>query len=149
MTMNGGKKGKTTALAKREEVALIEQVAEMARKLEELMQSGRLAGEALLKLVNVGFDTPDRLLPELTEIPRAAVLPLSIQMMREQAIDRPIDPDTGKLMRLSKIWRICYMKCMRSVGRRHLMQLTLLAEGQLTKEAEKAEAGYELPEDGG
>lgn len=123
------KKEKTTALATTE------------RRDEATID---VSGEALLKLVNLLFDTPPHLLHQLTELSRASVLSMSIMMMREKAINRPRD-ENGKLLPLSRLWREDFMGCMRSVGRRHFMVGSTLAEGQLAKEEEKAEEEYELP----
>lgn len=96
--------------------------------------------EALLRLVNVLFDTDEEHLPELTEIPRNAVFPLSIQMMKEGALD----PERKKNhIPLTRVWRISWMKLMRSVGRKHFMIGSTLASEQAQAEAEKAEEELE------
>jgi len=132
-------KKKTTAVTTRQELQLERRVEELLAKLEQMNRSNGMGGEAMLKLVNLTFDTPARLLPELTFIPKASVLTLSIMMMREVAIDRPIDPDTGKPMRLSKCWRIFWMQLNRSIGRHHVEDAVKLAETQQMKEEEQPE----------
>lgn len=95
--------------------------------------------EATILLINTLFRTPDELLPELTEISRNAVLPLSIQMMREAIFD-PIRLDNH--IPLSKVWRIAYMRLMRSVGRKHFLLGVNLAQDQV-EENEQEEAKWE------
>lgn len=96
------------------------------------------ADEATVLLINTLFRTPDELLPELTEISRAAVLPLSIQMMREMIFD----PERIKNhIPLSRIWRIAYMRLMRSVGRKHFLLGANLAQDQV-EESESEESKW-------
>jgi hypothetical protein len=99
-------------------------------------EDGTARQQAILKLVNILYDTPDEKLSELTEIPRKAVLPLSVQIMREAALD-PKRIAAG--IPLSYVWRTAYFKLMRSVGRKHFMIGSTLASEQAAAETEAEE----------
>ena len=104
---------------------------------------------ALLKLVNLLFDTPDNLMPQLTRLSRREVLPLSLQMMKESVFspDRIIRNEEGHIIGripLTRIWRLAYMKLLRSVEGKHFMLGAGLAHEQASAEAEKAEEEMEL-----
>jgi len=101
---------------------------------EEKKESRGLGEQGNVKLVNMVYNTPDDRLEELTEIPRRAVLLLSIMETKEQAMN----PARIKAhIPLSKVWRISYYKHMRSVGRKHLVLANSLAQGQMSSEEEK------------
>ncbi len=96
---------------------------------EENPRQPGLGDQASIKLVNMVYDTPDEKYEELTEIPRRAVLLLSIMETKEQATNKE---RIKKHIPLSKVWRISYYKHMRSVGRKHLVLANSLAQGQVT-----------------
>lgn len=107
-------------------------------------------GEAMGKLVELGFDTKDEKLSQLTNIPLNQVLPLSMTETMEEAVrmmESMIRGDEGKPKPkpklLSETFRIAYYKHRRSVRGDHLMKLATLAESQLAEEEERAE----MPED--
>lgn len=111
-------------------------------KAAEGGNTGRSAeGEALLKLVNVLYDTDENKLPQLTRIERRAVLPLSIMMMKNDILDKKrID---GKIP-LSKCWLKHYFQLQRSVDRWYFMVGAGLAHEQAAAEVEKAEEEFDL-----
>lgn len=94
-------------------------------------------GEAELKIVEALFNTSEEQLPSLTRIDRRAVLPLSIQIMKEQALN----PERIKNnIPLSRIWRNAYFQLQRSVDRWYFMVSAGLAREQMqTKEEETIE----------
>lgn len=100
-------------------------------------ESTNHTGEAEVKLVDALFDTSEEQLPSLTRIDRRAVLPLSIQIMKEQALD----PERIKNhIPLSRVWRNAYFKLQRSVDRWYFMVSAGLAREQMqTKEEETVE----------
>lgn len=136
---------KTTALTTRDDGDVRKALTELSARVDEVAQSNRLGGEAQLKLVNIVFDTPEDKLPELTFILKGTVFPLSIMMMREKAINRPIDKSTGLPMSLAKIWRLAYMQLMRSIGRHQVDAGVKLAEVQQPEKEEGTGEEYELP----
>ena len=87
--------------------------------------------QAKLRLINIIGDTSDARMPELTVIPRMQVLPLSLEMMWNEAMDPKREPGT-----LFKIWIDKYLRLMRSVGGQHLIRLSMLAESELAEEEE-------------
>lgn len=93
-----------------------------------------LGDKASVKLVNSLYDTPDDKLSELTEIPRRAVLMLSIMETKEMAMNAE---RIRQHIPLSKIWRISWYKHMRSVGRKHFILGSSLAQGQMSNEEDK------------
>lgn len=94
------------------------------------------SGDASLKLINLLFDPEDKNLPMITRVERRAVLPLSIQIMRESITDpKRIEDGTP----LSEIWRIAYFKLQRSVDMRGFMIAAGLAHEQAQAETEELE----------
>ena len=90
-------------------------------------------GEALLKLVNLLYDTDKDRLPQLSSLERREVFPMSIQMMKEEALN----PDRKEP--LTKIWRTAYLSLKRSVGMKAFMIGAGLAHEQAQAETEKGE----------
>lgn len=97
--------------------------------------------EALLKLVNYLYDTPEEKLPMLTRIERRAVLPLSIMMMKEAILD----PERkAKGIPLSKVWRNSYFQLQRSVDRWFFMMGVGLAHEQVGAEQEQSSEDIDM-----
>jgi hypothetical protein len=103
---------------------------------------------AMLRLVNLMYDTPTGLeglinekIAELTDIPERLINHLALQMTREVALSE----ERQKLgIRLSKVWRVCYMMLRRSRGRKQLLTGIGLAESQLTIQAEDESETFEM-----
>ena len=106
------------------------------------------AGQALLKLVNVLYDTDENKLPQLTRLTRREVFPMSLQMMKEQVFNKDRikvnDDGTITTIPLTKIWRNGYMQLLRSVDKWYFMLGAGLAHEQASAEAEKADEEMEL-----
>lgn len=118
------------------------------RKMKEeiettISQNGAKGGEALLKLVNLLYDTEEDKLPMLTRIGRREVLPLSIMMMKESILD-PNRRKHNPPIPLSKVWRNAYFMLQRSVDRWHFMVGAGLAHEQAAAETEKSEEEMEF-----
>lgn len=97
---------------------------------------------AMEKLVELGFDTRDEKMSQLTNIPLNQVLPLSMTETMEEAarmMEAMIRGERGNHKLLSEVFRISYYKHRRSVRGDHLMKLATLAESQLAEEEEQAE----------
>jgi hypothetical protein len=113
----------------------------MTQESEEQEQDNHATtGDAMLNLINHLFNPTDEKLPELTDIPLDAVLPMSIMMMKEVALD----PDRIKLnIRLSKIWRIAYLRLRRGATKRLLLIGADLAREQAANSEEKEGEAWE------
>jgi len=94
------------------------------------------ASAALLRMVNLTYDTDDEHLSELTRIPIQAARPHALGMMLESLFDEDIQ--VGEVP-LSRKLRNSYFRLMRSVGGVHLGRGVRLAEEQASAEQEKAE----------
>lgn len=92
---------------------------------------GDAEGQAKLKLVEFLTDTPDKRLSETTEIPGrlAMVLPLMETFEHIGEISRT--------MSLSEIWRLSVYRHNRSLKRKHLSELVILAQEQAIEEEEE------------
>jgi len=110
-----------------------EKLKKLKDEIKEKADGNGQAGEALLKLVNVLWDTNEEKLPELSRLERREVFPMSIQMMKEQALVE------GRKEPLSKIWRTAYLRLKRSVDMRAFMIGAGLAHEQAQAETEKGE----------
>lgn len=109
------------------------QIISLKKQMSENERNNNMYGEAALKLVNILYETPEELLAELSEIPRNAVLPLSIIQMKEELLD----PNRDKMARpISKCWRMNYYRLMRGVGRAHFMTGTSIAKEQINSAGE-------------
>jgi hypothetical protein len=97
-------------------------------------------GDAMVNLINHIFNPTDEKLPELTDIPLDAVLPLSIMMMKEVALD---EIRITNNLRLSKIWRIAYLRLRRGATKRLLLIGADLAREQAANAEEKEDEGWE------
>jgi len=95
-------------------------------------------GEALLKLVNLLYDTDDTKLAELSWLDHREVFPMSIQMTKEEALKEE------RTIPLTKVWRTAYLRLKRSVQMKAFMVGAGLAHEQAAAEAEKAEEEIEL-----
>ena len=102
-------------------------------KVKEGISSNGQAGEALLKLVNVLFDTDKEQLPQLSRLERREVFPMSVQMMKEEALN------PNRTEPLTKIWRTAYLQLKRSVDMKAFMIGAGLAHEQAQAEQEKGE----------
>jgi hypothetical protein len=127
--------GETTAAILNALKALSAQNKELFERMADIEKKST-AADALLRMVNLMYDTDDKHLPELTRIPINAVRPHALGMMLESLMDE--DVQSGKVP-LSRILRNNYFRLMRSVGGVHLGRGVRLAEEQASAEAEKAE----------
>ncbi len=112
----------------------IEALTERIEELEERENNSTSA--ALLRMVNLTYDTDDNHLPELTRIPISSARPHALGMMLESLLDPDIQDGS---VPLSRKLRNYYFRLMRSVGGIHLGRGVRLAEEQASSEAEKAE----------
>ena len=112
---------------------IVKQNQIMMQEIANLKKNNRSA-EAMIKLVNQMYDTPTQNLPELTELGRNVVLPLTIIAMKEHLLDPKRNKKTDPI---SKCWREDYYRHQRSVGRRHFMAATGVAKEQVTQDGEK------------
>ena len=99
--------------------------AEVRERLEDEYSK---KNQALLVLINHLFQTEDKYLPELTNIPWTAILPLSIMMMKEHVLD---EERIKAEVPLSAIWRIFWMKLRRSGEGEQFTMGVRLAEQQI------------------
>lgn len=130
---NHDDKNETLALLQ----AIVTQQKDMMDRMDELEQKGTASSaDALLRMVNLTYNTDDVHLPELTRIPLQAARPHALGMMLESLLDD--DVQSGEVP-LSKKLRNYYFRLMRSVGGVHLGRGVRLAEEQAASEAEKAE----------
>jgi hypothetical protein len=107
---------------------------------EEQEQDHATTGDAMLNLINHIFNPTDEKLAELTDIPLDSVLSLSIMMMKEAALD----PERiNNNIRLSKVWRIAYLRLRRGATKRLLLIGADLAREQAAS-VENDEVGSEL-----
>lgn len=124
--------------------SIINQQKELSNRLGELEdKKTTTSADALLRMVNLTYDTDDKHLPELTRIPLNSARPLSIGIMLESIFDPDVQ---AGLVPLSSKLRNAYFRLMRSVGGVHLGRGVRLAEEQAASEAESAEE-RELGED--
>lgn len=114
-------------------------------QLEELIKSSgngkHNKDEALLKLVNILYDTPDEKLAQLTKIPQRAVLPLSIMITQLAAQDANRDIIKSPL---PQIWMNAYFKLQRSVDKWFFLHGVGIAHEQVAIQAEQAAEEHEL-----
>ena len=116
---------------------MIAQQKELADRLEDLEKKGSsTAADALIRMVNLTYNTDDDHLPELTRIPIQAARPHAIGMMLESILDEDVQNGT---VPLSRKLRNYYFRLMRSVGGIHLGRGVRIAEEQASAETEKAE----------
>lgn len=128
-----GNNGDTLAILQ----AIVSQQKDIMDRMEELEKKGTASSaDALLRMVNLTYDTDDVHLPELTRIPLPAARPHALGMMLESLLDD--DVQSGEVP-LSRKLRNYYFRLMRSVGGVHLGRGVRLAEEQAASEAEKAE----------
>lgn len=108
---------------------------EIMERLEELEKGKDNYGKALLQMVNRIYDTPDKNMPELTNIPLRAARPHALGM----ALEDLMNPEVlnGEIP-FSRLVRMNYFRLMRSVGGTHLGRATRIAEEQIATQAEKA-----------
>jgi len=97
--------------------------------------------EALLKLVNILYDTPEDKLAQLTKIPQRAVLPLSIMITQLAAQDPNRDIIKNPL---PQIWMNAYFKLQRSVDKWFFLHGVGIAHEQVAIQAEQAAEEHEL-----
>lgn len=110
---------------------------ELSERLDEIEKKKQTSSaDALIRMVNLMYDTDDKHLPELTRLPINAVRPHALGMMLEAIFDE--DVQAGETP-LSRKLRNNYFRLMRSVGGIHLGRGVRLAEEQAASEAEKAE----------
>jgi hypothetical protein len=109
-------------------------------KEEQGQSDHSTTGDAMVNLINHIFNPTDEKLPELTDIPLDAVLPLSIMMMKEVALD---EIRITNNLRLSKIWRIAYLRLRRGATKRLLLIGADLAREQAANAEEKEDEGWE------
>ena len=117
----------------REIMAENKKLKEEIEELKKSLKGGNAGSEALLRLVNVLFNTDIDQLPQLSRLERREVFPLSIQMMKERALD----PTRNEP--LTKVWRTAYLQLKRSVDMRAFMIGAGLAHEQAQAEEEKGE----------
>lgn len=116
---------------------IINQQQELSERLNEMeKRNTTTSADALIRMVNLTYDTDDRHLPELTRIPINAARPHALGMMLESLFDEDIQQGT---IPLSRKLRNYYFRLMRSVGGIHLGRGVRLAESQAEAEEEKAE----------
>jgi hypothetical protein len=118
---------------------MVSQQKEFADRLTEMEDQNKnktSANEALLRMVNLTYDTDDQHLPELTRIPIQAARPHALGMMLESLFDEDVQDGS---VPLSRKLRNSYFRLMRSVGGVHLGRGVRLAEEQASAEQEKAE----------
>ena len=113
------------------------QQKDLSDRLDDMEKKGSsVTADALLRMVNLTYDTDDSHLPELTRIPLNAVRPHALCMMLESIFDEDVQDGSTPL---SKKLRNYYFRLMRSVGGIHLGRGVRLAEEQAAAETEKAE----------
>lgn len=110
---------------------------ELTERIEDLEKSNAASSaDAILRMINLMYDTDDKHLPELTRIPINAVRPHAYGMMLEALFDE--DVQSGKVP-LSRVLRLAQFRLMRSVGGVHLGRGVRLAEEQASAESEKTD----------
>jgi hypothetical protein len=92
--------------------------------------------KALVQLINHLFKTEEKYLPELTNVPWSAILPLSIMMMKEHVLD---EERTKNQIPLSAIWRIFWMRLRRSGEGEQFAFGVRLAEQQIVASSGEGE----------
>lgn len=114
--------------------AILYNQQELAGRIDDMEKNTRNTDAALLRMVNLMYDTDDKHLPELTRIPIQAARPHALGMMLECLFDEDIQNGS---VPLSKKLRLNYFRLMRSVGGIHLGRGVRLAEEQAAAETEK------------
>ena len=143
VSKNNGKKTKNNGKIEKEQLertimVLENQLKSMDSRLKEMDKQSNMYGQAMLKMVNLLYETPDALLSELTEIPRNAVIPLSIIHMKE----RLLDPTRDKMKEpISQVWRNAYFRLQRGLGRAHLLSGAIMAKEQIANKGEERKVG--------
>lgn len=112
----------------------------VSQEQPEQGQGHATSGDAMVNLINHMFNPDEEHLPELTDIPLDAVLPLSIMMMKEVALD---EDRIANNIRLSRVWRIAYLRLRRGATKRLLLMAADLAREQAASASEE-EIGSEL-----
>lgn len=117
-----------TSLAQQQKINV-----EILERLEEAESKG-MSKAALLRMVNLLYDTDDKHLSELTRIPLGAVEPLALGTMLDALSDPKVR--SGEVSLVQVLYN-AYYRLMRSVGGLHLSKGVTLAEEQAAGEAER------------
>lgn len=117
----------------------LDEVIEEASKLSDNGKSNK--DEALLRLVNILYDTPEDKLAQLTKIPQRAVLPLAIMLTQIAAQDPARDPLKNPL---PVVWMNAYFKLQRSVDKWFFLHGVGIAREQVAMQAEQKADEYDF-----